>query len=111
MKSIVQKRSLGKYGEMRRQYLVKHQPALFNRYAEQGYLSMHLELVNEEMQRLINDYIRENVSASGITAELKHTNPLEWTRRMNNLKAQAEEIFLFQLVYAEEYPKPEEIPF
>ena len=112
MKNTVQKTSLGKYGELRRRYLAEHHPDVFYRYTEQGVLDMHLRLVDEEMHRLVNTFIHENAEKEELAETLKQVNPLEWTRRMNSLKAQAEEIFLFQLVYVKEYPQPEEeLPF
>lgn len=111
MNTNTQKSTLGKYGELRRRYLAEHRPDIFHRYAEQGVLEKHLRLTDEEMHRLVNAFVREKAEKEDITETLKRVDPLEWTRRMNSLKAQAEEIFLFQMVYAEEYPQPEEEPF
>ena len=111
MNNTTEKRtSIGKYGVLRRQYLQQYRPEIFCRYKEQGVLAMHLELVEEETRRLVNGYICANMSANGITAALRRTDPLEWVRRMNRLKAEAEEIFLFQTVWAEETQQPEEDP-
>ena len=35
----------------------------------------------------------------GICEELKASDPMEWERRMNGIKAQAEEIVLSELIY------------
>ena len=42
------------------------------------------------------DYFAEN---EGVTEELKKENQMEWVRRMNNIKARAEEIVLDEIVY------------
>ena len=35
----------------------------------------------------------------GIDEELKEHDPMEWVRRMNGIRAQAEEIVLSELIY------------
>lgn len=39
------------------------------------------------------------LEAAGITEELKARDPMRWTRLMNTLKAQVEEVLLQELVY------------
>ena len=102
--------ALGKYGWLRLQYLLQHRFSLFSRWAAQGYLPLHLEAVEDEAHRLIDDFVARHAAEYGITSALKRTDPLEWTGRMNLLKLQAEELLLPRLLYAEEYPQPEEDP-
>ena len=37
---------------------------------------------------------------AGITEALKEHDPMAWTQQMNNLKAQAEEAILSELIYS-----------
>ena len=37
----------------------------------------------------------------GVTERLKAENQMEWLRRMNNLRARAEELVLREIVYGE----------
>ena len=100
MNNTTEKRtSIGKYGALRRQYLQQYRPEIFCRYKEQGVLAMHLELVEEETRRLVNEYICANMSANGITAALRRADPLEWVRRMNSIHHRIEEMLLNELVY------------
>ena len=39
------------------------------------------------------------LEAAGITEELKARDPMRWTRLMNTLKAQAEEVIENELIY------------
>jgi len=102
--------ALGRYGRLRLRYLLQYRFSLFSRWAAQGYLPRHLETAEDEALRLINDFIARHAADYGITPALKRTDPLEWTGRMNLLKLQAEELLLPGLLYAEEYPQPEEDP-
>ena len=42
------------------------------------------------------------MQTAGVTEELKAADPLRWVGLMNTLKAQAEEVILSELIYAEE---------
>jgi hypothetical protein len=53
--------------------------------------------------------MEEGLKENPIQEELKNTNPLEWVGRMENLKAQAEEIVTRELIFTPptrgNYPK------
>lgn len=102
--------TLGRYGRLRLRYLLRHRFSLFSRLAAQGYLPLHLETAEDEAHRLITDFIALHAAEYDISPALKRADPLEWTGRMNLLKLQAEELLLPGLLYAEEYPQPEEDP-
>ena len=42
----------------------------------------------------------ELMKKNGVTESLKASDPMKWTGLMNNLKAQAEETILNELIYA-----------
>ena len=48
----------------------------------------------------IDRMIRQMADAEGINEELKARNQLAWVGRMNNIRQQAEEIILNELIYA-----------
>ena len=64
---------IGKYGQMRKQYLKEHRPILWNRLVLSEQLYPHLREID-------------------VTAHRR-------AGMMNTLKAQAEEIILYELVY------------
>ena len=43
----------------------------------------------------------ELMAASGVTETLKANSPMTWVGLMNNLKAQAEETILSELIYSQ----------
>ena len=45
--------------------------------------------------KLVKDYAQRQ----GITERLKAENQMDWVGRMNNCKAQAEEVILAELIY------------
>ena len=95
-----QPKSLGKYGRMRREYLKKHRPILYNRLILSEKLFPHLteieEIANQRMAQMMDELTRVN----DLTEQMKESNPMLWVQTMNSLKAQAEEIILSELVYS-----------
>ena len=91
---------LGKYGRMRKQYLQEHRPVLWNTMILSEKLYPHLREIDETANRRMEQLIPELMKRSGVTESLKASDPMKWTGLMNNLKAQAEETILTELIYS-----------
>ena len=91
---------IGKYGRMRRSYLKEHRPILYANLLISGTLHRHIAEIdrtcNERMEIIVSDMAKQE----GVTEALKADDQMEWIRRMNNIHSRAEEILLFELVYA-----------
>ena len=91
---------IGKYGRMRRSYLKEHRPILYANLLISGALHRHVAEIdrtcNERMEIIVSDMAKQE----GVTESLKADDQMEWIRRMNNIHSRAEEILLFELVYA-----------
>ena len=92
-------RSIGKWGRMYRDYLKEHHPIQFNALALSGNLWTCLADLNEQAQQHMETLIAQLKTTEGITEELKATDPMGWTQRMNNITARAEEIVREELIY------------
>ena len=80
---------LTKYGVLRKNYLKNHRRGIYTGLLLSGELLTHcLEIQEQAEQRLDN-----------LTEELKQNDPLQWTKEMNRIYQQAEEIVLKELVY------------
>ena len=90
---------IGKYGRMRRQYLRKHRPILYNRLLLRGKLYRHLHEIDEAANARLNVLIPKLMTAAGVTEELKAVDQMKWGGLMNTCKAQAEEIIITELIY------------
>ena len=91
---------LGKYGRLRKTYLKEHRPVLWNRLILSEKLYPHLREIDETANRRLSQMMPELMSLNGVTESLKETDPMKWTGLMNNLKAQAEETILNELIYS-----------
>ena len=91
---------LTKYGRMRKKYLEEHRPILWNTMILSEKLYPHLREIDEAANRRLEVLMSELTKKSGVTEELKASDPMKWTGLMNTLKAQAEETILAELIYA-----------
>ena len=92
-------RPLGKYGRLRRSYLQEHRPGLYSRLSLSEKLFPHLREIDETANRRLEQMMPELMRLNGVTEELKARDQMKWVGLMNNLKAQAEETILNELVY------------
>ncbi|MBO4932377.1 MAG: TnpV protein [Clostridia bacterium] len=91
---------LGKYGRMRKNFLREHRPVTWNNMILSETLYPHLREIDETANRRLSQMMQEMAKSAGVTEKLKESNPMEWTKRMNSLKAQAEEVILNELIYS-----------
>lgn len=91
---------LGKYAELRREYLKKHRRVLYTNLKTSGKLTEHLAEIEQTARKMVEQTVAQMAQAEGVTEELKATDPLRWTGLMNNLRHSAEELVLSDLIYA-----------
>lgn len=91
---------LGKYAELRRQYLKEYRRVLYTNLKTSGQLAAHLAEIEETAQRMVTQTVAQMAKAEGVTEELKADDPQRWTGLMNNLKHSAEEAVLSDLIYS-----------
>ena len=89
---------LGRYGRMRRAYLMEHRPVLYHTMLLNGSLYPHLleveQTAQSRMQQLINSLLKQNPAPD------KESQQMGWVQHMNSLKAQVEEMILTELIYS-----------
>ena len=95
-----EKRPLGKYGMMRRQYLEENRPGLYTRLILSGKLMEHLQEINQTAHSRLESLMSLLTKQNNVTEELKARDQMAWVSQMNSLKHQAEEMILTELVYA-----------
>ncbi|MCD7881123.1 MAG: TnpV protein [Clostridiales bacterium] len=92
---------IGKYGRMRRAFLQEHRPIQYSDLVLTEKLFLHLAEIDEACHNRLEVMFPAMAEQEGVTAALKSTNQMEWVRRMNNIKARAEEVILAELVFAD----------
>ena len=91
---------LGKYAELRRQYLKKHRRVLYTNLKTSCRLTEHLAEIEQTAKAMVARSVQRMAEAEGLTEQMKEADPMRWTGLMNNLKHSAEEQVLKDLIYA-----------
>ena len=89
----------GKYGIMRKQFLKEHQSARYQYLVLTGKLTDHLNQVDKEVREKVEMLMEQLAESWGVTEELKMQDQMEWVRRMNDIKATAEEIVYRNIIF------------
>ena len=93
-------RPIGRYGRLRRTFLQANRPILFSSLVVSGKLYPHLLEIEDAANARLAQMMPPLMAQSGVTEQLKAADPMKWVGLMNNLKAQAEEVVLTELVYS-----------
>lgn len=89
----------GKYGIMRKQFLKEHRSARYQYLVLTRKLTEHLNQVDKETREKVEMLVEQMAERWGVTEELKLQDQMEWVRRMNNIKTNAEEIVCKNIIF------------
>ena len=91
---------IGIWGQRHLNYLKQHQKVTYTNFLTSGNLNTYLADINRQSQERFERLIEDMKQAQGITEQLKAENALEWTGRLNNIRACAMEIVNEEIIYA-----------
>lgn len=97
-----EKRPIGKWGRMHREYLKEYHPIQYTNLVLSCKLWTYLADLNEQAQERLDRIIQQMKEAEGVTERLKASAPMTWVQRMNSIRNRAEEIILREMIYGEE---------
>lgn len=87
------------FAEMRRGYLREHKDGIYTGMLLEGTLEKHLRETCESAQAMFDRIVEQMKNAEGVNEQLNAAIQMEWVGRMNNIRQQAEEIVLHDLIY------------
>lgn len=90
---------LRKFGLMRRSYLENHRRGIYTGLLLSGKLKEHLLMIQEQAETSFDLLVEQMAEREGVTEWLKAQNQMLWVRKMNSIRARAEEIVVTELVY------------
>ena len=90
---------LGKYGKLRLRYLKHNKTAEYTILLIDNKLQQHLVEIDEIANKRFNILMQQLAEKENVTEKMKAENQLKWVGLMNNIKNQAEEIILKELIY------------
>ena len=90
---------LRKFGLMRKSYLENHRRGTYSGLLLSGELKKHLLMVQEQAEKRFDLLVEQMTRQEGVTDQLKAQDQMLWVRRMNNIRARAEEIVREEIIY------------
>ena len=95
-----EERPIGVWGQRRLNYLKHHRKVLYFNLLTSGKLHSHLADIEKQAQSLFSRLVKEYAEKEGVTKQLKKENPIEWIRRMNNIKMRVREMVNSEVIFA-----------
>ena len=100
LKMQEEKRSIGHYGRLHREYLRQVKPIVFNELILSGQLWTYLADLNVQATERRNVMMKQFMEKEGVTEDLKKKDRYEWVRRMNGIRSRVDEIIMKEMIYA-----------
>lgn len=94
-----EEKPIGIFGQRHLRYLKEHRRIVYVNLLTSGKLNSYLADIDEQAQEMLFRLVEQMKQAQGITEQLKAENALEWTGRMNNIRACAMEIVNKEIIY------------
>ena len=89
---------IGKYGRMHLDYIKQHHRGRYTTLLTEGKLNARLHEIDLEANEMLETIIPRLTAERGIDENVKARDMLRWVAEMNNIKANAEEIVLREVV-------------
>ena len=90
---------IGVWGQRHLRYLKECRRVTYINLLIGGRLNSYLADIDRQAQERFETLTEQMKQAQGITEQLKSENALEWTGRMNNIRACAREIVEREIIY------------
>ena len=90
---------IGLWGQRHLQYLKEYRRITYLNLLTSGRLNAYLADIDKQTEEMFFRLVEQMKQALGIMEQLKAENALEWTGRLNNIRACAREIVDTEMVY------------
>lgn len=90
---------LRKFGLVRKSYLENHRRGIYSGLLLSGELKKHLLMIQEQAETRFDLLVEQMAKHEGVTEQLKAQDQMLWVKRMNNIRARAEEIVRKEIIY------------
>lgn len=94
-----EERPIGVWAQRRLRYLKQHHKILYYNLLTSGKLRSHLADVEQDAQSLFLRQVKQYAEREDVTEQLKAKNPMEWVRRMNNIRERVNEVVNAEMIF------------
>ena len=95
-----EEQSIGVWGQRHLQYLKEYRRITYLNLLTSGRLNAYLADIDKQTEEMFFRLVEQMKQAQGIMEQLKAENALEWTGRLNNIRACAREIVERKIIFA-----------
>lgn len=90
---------IGIYGQQHLRYLQDYCKLTYINLLTSGKLDKYLSEIDRQARERFCRIVKQLKTTQGITEQLKADSPMEWVRKMNCIRQQAEEIVIKELLH------------
>ena len=90
---------IGIYGQQHLRYLQEYLKLTYINLLTNGVLNEYLSEIDNQACERFSRIVEQMKQEQEITEQLKEDNPIEWTRKINCIRQQVEEIVLNEVTY------------
>lgn len=90
---------VGVWGQRYRQYLKQHHRIRYYNLLTAGKLNEHLAEIDHLAELMFQSLVNAISEQENVTEKLKADDPMEWVKKMNNIRNRAAEIVNSELIF------------
>ena len=90
--------TLGKWGMLYKDYLLKHKKVLFTTLLAEGKIYQHCADIENQAKNMFDTFVEQMKEAEGVTEQLKEENQIEWIQKMGNIQQRVNAIIFIELI-------------
>ena len=90
---------IGVWGERHRRYLKEHHKVRYYNLLTAGTLDNYLADIESQAEKLFEQTVKSLAEKENVTENLKATLPMEWVRKINNIRNRATEIVNAKVIF------------
>ena len=91
--------TLGKWGMLYKDYLLKNKKAVFSTLLAEGKLYQHCAEIENQAIAMFDTLVELMKESEGVTEQLKEENQMEWVKQMENIEARVREIVCEDIIF------------
>lgn len=91
--------TLGKWGMLHKDYLLKNKKVFFNLLLIQVKLYQHCVEVEKQAQDMFDTLVEQMKKAEGVTEQMKEKNQLDWVCCVQNIELRVREVVFNELIF------------
>ena len=90
---------IGKYGNLRLNFIREYKRGLYNELKINGELKNHLIAIDKQAKKEVDKLIKEFAKVENVPVYFNGGDAMLWVGRMNNIKDRAEEIVFNEIIF------------